>query len=262
VSARSLLRILALLACVALVGCLSSSPDKRVLQYLNTDGFGKRYTGNAEEENWVTIGDQVTFADTYFIELRGTARVDIDGTIMVPEAGPVAVAGLSRSEIEGLLTQKLSPYYAETDIKVVIAAQTKVFYVVGEVAVPGARPFPGDLTILEAVLAAGPPKYTANLGRVQLIRADPRDPLIIEVDITELLKTGDSSFNIHVQELDILYIPPTILKQVADFISSLIVPFTSTLASVIQSIFLVNALNNGVYFGAGKFGGAGGKGIF
>jgi protein involved in polysaccharide export with SLBB domain len=172
------------------------------------------------------------------------------------------VAGLTRSEIEGLLTQKLSPYYTETDIKVTIAAPSKFFYVVGEVGAQGPRPFKGDLTILEAVLGAGVPPYTANLGRVQLIRADPRDPMIIEVDITQMLRTGDSSFNVHVQELDILYIPPTILKQVADFISSLIVPFTSTLASVIQSIFLVNALNNGVYFGAGKFGGAGGKGIF
>ena len=256
-------RLLALLLLVGLVGCLTSSPDKRVLQYLNTDGFGKRYTGNAEEENWVTIGDQVTFADTYNAELKGSGRVEIDGTIMVPEAGPVHVAGLTRSEIEGLLTQKLSPYYTQTDIKVQVGAQSKVYYVVGEVGAQGARPFPGDLTILEAVLAAGVPQYTANLGRVQLIRADPRDPMIIEVDITEMLKTGDSSFNVHVQELDILYVPPTILKQVADFISSLIVPFTSTLSSVLQSIFLVKGIQNGNGgFGVGKFGGGVGGGIF
>jgi protein involved in polysaccharide export with SLBB domain len=232
-----------------------------VLQYLNTDGFGKRYTGNAEEENYVTLGDQVTFVDTYHAELKGSGRVDVDGTIMVPEAGPVHVAGLTRSEIEGLLTQKLSPYYTETDIRVQVSAQKKVYYVVGEVGAAGPRPFPGDLTILEAVLAAGIPDHTANLARVQLIRADPRDPMIIEVDISDMLKTGDSTFNIHVQELDILYVPPTILKQVADFISSLIVPFTSMLSSVTQSIFLVNALENGSYFGGGKKFGPGG-GIF
>jgi hypothetical protein len=103
------------------------------------------------------------------------------------------------------------------------------------------------------------------LGRVQLIRADPRDPMIIEVDITEMLRSGDSSFNVHVQELDILYVPPTILKQVADFISSLIVPFTSTLSSVLQSIFLVKGIQTGNTFGAGKFGGGfggGGGGVF
>lgn len=239
-------------------GCVSTQPDKRVLQYLNTDGFGNRYTGNAEEENYVTIGDTVTFADSYHQELKGAGQVDIDGTIMIPEAGPVHVAGLTRSEIEGLLTQKLSPYYLETDIRVAITANRKVFYVVGEVNGSGPRPFTGDLTIMEAVLLASPPQYTANLGRVQLIRADPRDPFILEVDVSDILHSGDTTFNVHVQERDILYVPPTILKQVADFISSLIVPFTSALSAVFQSLFLYNALDSGVYFGGNKFKGQGG----
>src|SRR5687768_5394520 len=50
-----------LLACFA--SCSSTSPDKRLLQYLNQEGFGKRYTGNAEEENWITIDDQIDITD-------------------------------------------------------------------------------------------------------------------------------------------------------------------------------------------------------
>ena len=242
-----------LLLLFSLGACISSQPDKRVLQYLNTDGFGNRYTGNAEEENYVTIGDQVAFADTYNAELTGTGRVDIDGTIMVPDAGPVHVAGLTRSEIEGLLTQKLSPYYTQTDIRVMITAQQKFYYVIGEVPGEGPRPFQGDLTIVDAVLQARPNEHTANLGRVQLIRADPRDPFILHVDVSDMLRTGDTTFNVGVQERDILYIPPTILKQVADLISSLIVPFSSTLSSVAQSLFLWNAWQNGFIGGGNKF---------
>jgi hypothetical protein len=44
------------------------------------------------------------------------------------------------------------------------------------VATQGEQPFPGDLTIFEAVMRASPTKDTANLGRVRLIRADPQDP--------------------------------------------------------------------------------------
>jgi len=241
---------------LVLAACMSSEPDKRILQYLNTDGFGNRYTGNAEEENYVTIGDSVNFADSYHAELKGVGQVDLDGTIMVPEAGPVHVAGLTRSEIEGLLTQKLSPYYTETDIRVLISATKKVYYVIGEVGAWGPRPFTGDITIMEAVMMASPGMYTANLGRVQLIRADPRDPFILEVDVADMLYTGDSTFNVHVQERDILYVPPTILKQIADFISSLIVPFTSALSAVWQSLFLWDSLDNGLYYGGG-FGGYG-----
>ena len=256
-----LIWLLVLQPVLGLSSCVSSEPDKRVLQHLNTDGFGNRYTGNAEEENYVTIGDQVVFTDSFHTELKGNGRVDIDGTIMVPEAGPVHVAGLTRSEIEGLLTQKLSPYYTQTDVRVVISAVAKFYYVVGEVSGPGPRPFKGDMTIMEAVLLARPPEHTANLGRVQLIRADPRDPFVLEVDVSNMLQSGDTTFNVHVQERDILYIPPTLLKQVADFVSALIVPFTSALQSVFQSLFLWNALDSGVFFGGNQFkGGVGGGG--
>ena len=72
-------------------------------------------------------------------------------------------------------------------------------------------PFPGDLTVFEAVMDAMPDDRTANLGRVRLIRADPRDPLIIYVNLAEMLEVGDSTFNIHIQERDIIVVPPTIL---------------------------------------------------
>src|SRR5436190_14421168 len=85
----------------------NSMPDKRVLQYLNTDGFGNRYSGNAEEENWVAIGDSIGINDPFQPELViETTPVDIDGTVILPELGAVVVAGLTRSQIEALLMEK------------------------------------------------------------------------------------------------------------------------------------------------------------
>ncbi|MCZ6599187.1 MAG: polysaccharide biosynthesis/export family protein [Planctomycetota bacterium] len=243
---------------VALTGCTSYSPDKRILQYLNTDGFGKRYTGNAEEENYVSIGDSILFADSFHPELRGGGKVDIDGTIIVPEAGAVHVAGLTRSEIEGLLTQKLSPYYEQNDIQVQIQAPRKFYFVIGEVAGAGQKPFPGDLTVLEAVLQANPKEYMSNLGRVQLIRADPQQPFIMTVDISEMLKTGDTTFNVHVQENDILYIPPTFLKEIANFLAGLLVPFTEVFSAVFSSIFFLGGSGRGRGNQDGGYGGGGG----
>lgn len=222
-------------------GCASYVPDKRVLQYLNTQGFGKRYFGNAQEENYVSLGDSVQFVDTYNEELRGQGVVDIDGTIQIPEVGSVFVAGMTRSELEAYLTQKLSPYYVETDIKVVVdTRQSQVYFVVGQVATPGARPFRGDLTVFEAVLEARPNDYSSNLSRVKVIRADPRDPLIIPVDVDDIWKSGDSTgAGVNVQEFDIIFVPPTFLQQVADFVSGLVVPLTSVVRSVFQIVFQV-----------------------
>src|SRR4030095_15118022 len=105
-----------------------ATPDKRILQYLNTDGFGNRYTGNAEEENWVAIGDSIGINDSYQEVLRiPSAHVDIDGTVLLPELGAVDVAGLTRTEIEALLMEKYSPYFDLLDIKVSITTGGKKY---------------------------------------------------------------------------------------------------------------------------------------
>ena len=234
-------RLVALALAIGLVGC-NVAPDKRLLQYLNTDGFGWRYSGNAEEENYVSIGDTIRVRDNINPEeFSGVGgKVQIDGTILLPELGAVPVAGNTRSELEALLTSLYAPYFPETDFIVDIDTQGKKYFIFGEVRKEGEAKFPGDLTIFEAVMGATPDQETANLARVRLIKPDPKDPWFIVVNIGEMLDTGDSTFNVHVQEGDIIYVPPTILAQLGYFLNDLISPFTSVLRNISQAAFGVN----------------------
>jgi protein involved in polysaccharide export with SLBB domain len=229
-----------LLLCLAswVTGCNSSSaPDKRVLQYLNRDGFGNRYTGNAEEENYVSIGDTVALIDVLKPgRLSSTQVVDIDGTVLLPELGVVHVAGYTRSDLRAYLTERYSAYYDETQLEVQIKTQGKKYFVFGEVYSEGEVQFEGDLTIFEAVMGAEPRPNSANLGRVKLIRADPVDPFVAVVNINDLFD-GDSTFNLHVHERDIIFVPPTMLAQVAYFIKALIFPFTEVIREVSSAFF-------------------------
>ena len=250
--------------CVAFVAllaasCTSTAPDKRLLQYLNDDGFGNRYTGNAEEQNYVTIADTISITDAYHVELLSTQRVDVDGTIVLPEIGAIHVAGQTRSELEAFLVQKYSPYYEQLDIDVLLGTGGKFFFVFGEVRNEGRKPFPGDLTIFEAVMDSIPDDRTANLGRVRLIRSDPRDPLVMYVNVGELMGSGDSTFNVHVQERDIIVVPPTFLASVGYFISDLIFPITQVMREISSALWFW-------YPGAGRIGrgrrGGGSGGVF
>lgn len=183
--------------------------------------------------------------DTYNQEeVNGTQVVDIDGTILMPEVGNVYVAGFTRSELESYLNQKLAPFYVETDVKVNIrTGGNKVYYVMGQVTRPGPFAYNGDVTLYEAVMLASPDEFGANLGRVRLIRADPRDPIVITADITELWTSGDSTYNVQVHEFDIVYVPPTLLQSAADLVSGVFVPITSVLRDVLYAIFVFDDPN-------------------
>jgi len=247
---RLSLLVLGLSAC-------NTMPDKRILQYLNTDGFGNRYQGNAEEENWLAIGDRLEIDDAYNDELDiPPTSVDIDGTVILPELGAVLVAGLTRTEVVALLMEKYSPYFDLLDIKVRIHTSGKKYFIFGEVAVQGAQDFGGDLTIFEAVTQAQPRKDSANLGRVRLIRADPRDPLIQTVDLGDLIERGDSTFNIHVQERDILYVPPTMVAQLGYFLDAILFPVKQVVSGLASAFFLSDRLQgNNSFYGTGFYGG-------
>ena len=237
--------------CACLFAACNTTPDKRIVQYLNTDGFGNRYQGNAEEENWVAIGDTLSLTDPYHTELEiPSAPVDIDGTVLLPELGAVLVAGLTRTEIQALLMEKYSPYYDLLDIKVRINTKGKKYFIFGEVGTQGEVDFPGDVTIFEVVTKAGPMKDSANLGRVRLIRGDPRDPLIQTIDLGDIIERGDTTFNVHVQERDIIYVPPTMLAQFGYFLDALLFPVKQVISGL-SSAFYLRDRANGVNVGYG-----------
>lgn len=249
-AARLLLALLVVLS----VGC-KASPDKRLLQYLNTDGFGNRYSGNAEEENYVTIGDTIQVSDAFHdAELRATAKVEIDGTVLLPEIGAVHVAGMTRSQIQAFLTEKYSPYYVDLDITVQIRAADKYYYIYGEVDFTGRQRFEGDLTLFDAVMGARPDKDTANLGRVRVIKADPRDPVILVADIAAVIADGDSTFNVNISERDIIYVPPTMLAQIGYFLDTLLFPVKQVLSGLSQAVRTLSDLDR-IYYRRGVGGG-------
>jgi len=198
----------------------------------------------ASENDWVVIGDRIQVTDSHHRdEIDADVLVDIDGTVILPEIGAVQVAGHTASEIRELLVQRYSPYHDSLDIEVEITTGGKKYVVIGEVAGQGAKPFTGDITIFEAVTAANPKPDSANLGRVKLIRADPRDPQITVINLSEIIDTGDSTFNVLVHERDIIYVPPTFLARVGYALQTALFPVRLVLNSLAGAIFTLGQLS-------------------
>jgi len=169
-----------------------------------------------------SVGDTVVITDTLNSdELTLIKVIDIDGTILLPELGAVIVAGHTGTELESMLNKSFAPYFPKLDVHVelVHTGPDGRYFVYGEVASSGEVPFWGDLTILEAVMKAGPIEGTANLRHVQLMRADLREPQVFQLDLAAVRYGDDSSRNPRVNALDIIYVPPTLPVRVARWIA-------------------------------------------
>ena len=232
--------------CLLCTAC-SNYEEKRIRELQHEKGFGTRAQGDATVENYVAGGDFVSFilspqayqdpAAQQLFQLTLPQRVGIDGTILIPYVGPVQVLGLSEAGLTRLVKDLLRPsFQQELDIQARISGDFKVIYAFGEVAVRGAVPVQAiggaDLTLLH-VIARLQWTNLANLGRVYLIRPDAEHPLVVEVNMNELITTGRTAMNLRVRENDIVYIPPTFLGLIARILERILAP----IALAVRALF-------------------------
>ena len=107
------------------------------------------------------------------IQFSGEYQVDTDGSVSLPLAGTIVVAGLSKSELEHVLTNKLKTSLRDPKVTVGVAS-FRPFYVLGEVQKPGEYPYRSGLNVLSAIAMAGGATYRAN-NSVVLIQRSGKD---------------------------------------------------------------------------------------
>ncbi|HEB54353.1 MAG TPA: hypothetical protein ENI87_13960 [bacterium] len=261
---RSALASLSLLLLAMLCSC-GGFEDKRIRELLHEKGFGARATGDATRENYLGGYDLVAFvvppevlldpAGAQLQILTQGQRVGLDGTIFVPLVGPVYALGKTEAELAALVrTQLRSVLKFDVDLQARIQGQ-KHFYAIGEVGAKGPIPMVPDMTLIDAVFRA---RWTplANLGRVYLIRPDAEHPLVIDVNVREMLTTGYTAANLTIRERDILYVPPTFLGMVARLLERLLQPVALAVRTMLGAaqitfaydILTGEAVNNRLFF--------------
>jgi protein involved in polysaccharide export with SLBB domain len=226
--------LLLFLALAVLCAC-SGVEEKRIRELLNEKGFGSRSQGVATLENYISGGDGVVF----FLDpnqivqpgyeqlalLAAPQQVGIDGTIHIPYIGNVPVLGLTERELEDLVQEQLQGLFQnQIQLTARIVNQGKAFYAFGEARRKGRLPLvKADLTFLEAISVVGTTRL-ANIGRIHLIRPDAQNPLDVEINLREMVLTGNTTYNIELRDNDIIYVPPTLIGLITRFIEKLLAP--------------------------------------
>ena len=100
--------------------------------------------------------------------LSGDYAIDPSGAVSLPLAGTVEAAGLTQSELERRLTERLSSEYLRNPKVTVSIVEFRPFYILGEVEKPGAYPYTGGLNVLSAIAIAGGTTYRANRSKIYI----------------------------------------------------------------------------------------------
>ena len=92
-------------------------------------------------------------------------------------------------------------------------------YVFGEVGNEGVYPFDTSMNLLTAIGQAGGCSRTAVKSSIQVIRGygDHR-PVVLSADLDLLLKVGDLTQNLPLQNGDVVYVPRTMIGDLNEFI--------------------------------------------
>ena len=170
--------------------------------------------------------------------------VDNDGYINFPVIGRLHVSGLTKSECENLILEKIRRYMAEDQNPVVTVRMSSYsIAVLGEVKSPGSFQVSREkINIFEALAKAGDMTIYGVRDRVRLIREDASGKKEIHVlDLTDANIINSPYY--YLQQNDMVYVEPSnIKKQDARVGSMTTLWFSATSIVVSVASLLVNIL--------------------
>ena len=133
-----------------------------------------------------------------------TYQVEDDSTVALPVIGRIKVAGLTRTEAMKLIEESYRKDVLKDpiiDLKIINLKIT----LLGEVKTPGNYSLTKDRTnLIEMIGAAGGLTERANEKNIKIIRGDPKNPQITEVDLSKTGTLADP--RLILQNSDIIYV--------------------------------------------------------
>ena len=132
--------------------------------------------------------------------------VNVEGKIYIPTVGVLQVAGMSMDQFQSFLTRRLSKYYDNFSLNLMlIEPKTIPVMVVGDVKRPGKYFINALNTVLDAVILTGGP--TTGSGSLRNIEVYRQDKLIKTVDLYQFLMRGEIQNEISLQQYDKIVVP-------------------------------------------------------
>jgi protein involved in polysaccharide export with SLBB domain len=151
-------------------------------------------------------GDELRIRVWGQISITDNVRVDRSGDVFLPQVGPVHIAGLAFSQLDGHLRSAIGRVYHNFDLTADMGQIRAIqVYVSGQARRPGVYTVSSLSTLVDALFASGGPSVQGSMRHVQLRRANA---VITDFDLYDLLIDGDKSKDVKLESGDVIFIPP------------------------------------------------------
>ena len=159
----------------------------------------------------IGVGDQLNIDLFGYSDVNYKLKVSPEGTIRIPNSGPVKVMGLSfedaQLKIKAALT-KIYPQIAEdkTSIQLSVGQMRSIkVTLIGEIVKPGSYTLPSLATIANALYVSGGPNKIGSYRNIELVR---NGKTIAHFDLYDFLLKGDLTKNKRLEDDDIIKVNP------------------------------------------------------
>ena len=154
-------------------------------------------------------------------DLSQAVTVRPDGRISTPLMEDLYVSGLTPAQADAEITQRLSKTVRDPEVSVIMTGfGSKGVYVLGEVGRPGRYPLTAPTTAMEVIAQAGQWRDSGVLSSVMVVRRGwTKEPQIYRVDLTKVVKGGDVSKDMVLQDGDVVFIPRNFVAKLDSFLT-------------------------------------------
>jgi polysaccharide biosynthesis/export protein PslD len=152
-----------------------------------------------------------------------TIKVRPDGYISLEKIGDIFISGMTPSQLDSVVTISYREIIKDPDVTIIVREFGGYqVYVLGEVKAPGGYPIERNMTMLQAIAAAGGCNKGGNLSSVILLRRGTNQKVnAVRFDLHRALKGGGTSItdrDLYVRATDIIYVPETFVSNVSTFL--------------------------------------------
>lgn len=170
----------------------------------------------AKVEYYIAPEDKIEVFVWQNPDLSKDVIVGPDGQISLPLAGRIDVTGLTLTQLEERIKEKLSQFVKNPQVSVIMKEFSgNKIVVLGEVNYPGIYTYKGAVNLIEAIALAGDFTQDAHKRSVLVIHGNlVNKPEVKKIDMVKVITRGVTKENITLYPEDVVFVPRTFVSNV------------------------------------------------